>query len=389
MNPPRIGRGANRADAQFARLLDLASPAVAADASMGSMLLVAGALRAAGHSTGPAAPDPAFRAALRQRLVAVATVQAVEPISPIGRERTAVGYRTQRRVAALAGAVAIVTSVAGVGVAASRSLPGDPFYGIKRSTEGVQLWAASGNLAKGKRHLEFARTRLAEAKALPPNSSHLASTFNAMNAQTTDGTHDLIAAYLSSKSLVPLADLETFTQEQVAGLVSLAPTLPATLRSQDQQAVALLTGVVNTVNSVSHHACILCGVAGGGSPLPGVPGLTPPAGLPSVLPSITTGILPTSPPNPSRHASTAPTLPTLPISPSTGATSHSHPTLPSGLPTILPTKIPTLLPTVIPTLIPLPPSLIPTLPPLGTHHHKSPQPTLPPIPVVSSLLPGL
>jgi hypothetical protein len=374
MNAPRIPRGANRADAQFARLLDAAPSGVAADSSMGSMLLVANALRAAGHSTGPAAPDPAFRAALRQRLVAVATVQAVEPTAAIGRERTAVGYRAHRRVAALAGTFAIVISVAGVGVAASRSLPGDPFYGIKRSTEGVQLWAASGNLAKGKRHLEFARTRLAEAEALSPNSSHLASTFDAMNEQTTDGTRDLIAAYTSSGSLVPLADLETFTQQQLAGLTALAPTLPATLRSQDQQAIALLAGVVNTVNSVSHHACILCGVTGGGSPLPG--GGVPP---PSVLPS---GILPTTPANPSQHPSTAPTLP---ISPSTGATSRSHPALPSGVPTIVPTKIPT----VIPTLIPVPPSLTPTLPPLGTHHHKSPKPTLPPIPVVSSLLPGL
>jgi Domain of unknown function (DUF5667) len=388
MNGPRIGRGANRADARFAQLLDLSSPAIAADASMGSMLLVANALSAAGHSTGPAAPDPAFRAALRQRLVAVATVQAVEPITPIGRERTAVGYRVQRRVAALAGAVAIVTSVAGVGVAASRSLPGDPFYGIKRGTEGVQLWAASGNLAKGRRHLEFARTRLAEAQALPPNSSHLASTFQAMNVQTADGTHDLIAAYTASKSLVPLADLETFTQQQVAGLISLAPTLPAGLRSQDQQAITLLTGVVNTVNSVSHHACVLCTVTGGGSPLPGGGGVIPPSLLPSVLPSITTGILPTSPANPTHHASTAPTLPTPPVSPSTGATSRSHPTLPTSVPTILPTKIPTLIPTAIPTLIQLPPSLLPTLPPLGTNPHKSPKPSLPPLPI-SSLLPTL
>jgi hypothetical protein len=71
--------------------------------------------------------------------------------------------------------------------------------------------------------------------------------------------------------------------------------------------------------------------------------------------------------------------------PTSGATNHSHPSLPSGLPTILPTKLPTILPTVLP----LPTSLLPTVLPTSVHHHKHPLPTLPPLPIVSSLLPGL
>jgi hypothetical protein len=346
---------------------------------MGSMMLVASALRAAGHSAAPAAPDPAFRAALRQRLVAVATVQAVEPAIEGERARAAVGYRTQRRVAAFAGSVAIVTSLVGVGVAASRSLPGEPFYGVKRATENVQLWTASGNLAKGKRHLEFARTRLAEAQALSPNSSHLASTLAAMNTQTTDGTHDLIAAYMTSKSLVPLADLETFTREQIAGLQKLAPTLPVALRSTDTQSIQLLTGVVNTVDKVSNNACILCVVSPGGSVLPPLRHSTSPSpGQHTVVPTTK----PTPLPGTSRLNNSSPNPVTVPTS---GATSHTHQSVPSGLPTILPTKIPS----ILPTGLPLPTSLLPTALPTSVHHHKNPLPSLPPLPIVSSLLPGL
>ncbi|HEX3822975.1 MAG TPA: DUF5667 domain-containing protein [Mycobacteriales bacterium] len=383
MSPRLAGRGNNRAQAQFARLLESASPAVAGDASIASMMLVASALRTAGDHAAPAAPDPAFRAALRQRLVAVAAVQAVEPAITLGRgrngARTAVAYRAQRRVAALAGSVAIVTSLVGVGVAASRSLPGDPFYGVKRATEGVQLWTASGNLGKGRRHLEFARTRLAEAQALPPTSSHLASTLAAMNSQTTDGTHDLIAAYMSSKSLVPLADLEIFSREQIAGLQRLAPTLPVALRSTDTQSIQLLTGVVNTVEKVSNHACVLCVVSPGGSVLPPLRHSTSPSPGQHTVGPVTK---PTPLPNNSRLNGSPPNPVTVPTS---GATNHSHPSLPSGLPTILPTKLPTILPTVLP----LPTSLLPTVLPTSVHHHKHPLPTLPPLPIVSSLLPGL
>jgi hypothetical protein len=361
-------------DERFARLLD-GSPSVALDPAMGSLVLVANALRSAGHATGPAAPDPAFRAALRQRLVAVATVQAAGPAGALDAgyavTRPTVSHRAQRRLAAFAGTVAIVTSVAGVGVAAARSLPGDPFYGIKRATEGVQLWTAHGQLAKGKRHLEFARTRLAEAEALPTNSSHLASTIAAMNVQTTDGSRDLIASYQSSKSLVPLADLLTFTKEQIAGLQSLAATLPVASRGQELKSIQLLGGLVNQVDSVSGGTCVLCALSGG-APSPSSHHTTPPTRsllTPSARPSSSGGTsLPVTTPTPGVPIVVLPT-PT---------STRVFPTSP-GVP-----------PTSARVILPLP-SLSPTLPAVPLHHHKQPLPVpLPsvPLPVISTLLPG-
>jgi hypothetical protein len=340
-----------KVDEQFARLLEVSSPvAAAADPTLGVMANIANALRATANPA-PPGPDPVFRAELRQRLVAVATVQAAEPALARARSHagavSTVTSRAQRRIAALAGTIAIATSLAGVGVAAARSLPGDPFYGVKRATEAVQLWTARGDLSKGKRHLEFARTRLAEAQALPQNSSHLASTLAAMNAQTTSGSTELITAYKASKSPQALTDLVMFSHQQLIGLVKLGATLPTAVRRQELGSIGVLVGVVKQVHTVANGLCVLCGTSGGATP----------------------GSHPTTPPTPSAHPSSNPpttTLPTRSAHPSSnpptrsGSSSKPHP---SHTP-----------------LIPLP--TISSILHLH-HHHKHPLPT------VSTLLKGL
>jgi hypothetical protein len=342
---------------QFARLLDGGSPSPGGiDPALTSMTDLAGALRAAGQAPGLPSPDPAFRAALRQRLVAVGSVQVVEPVGDRSRlttrAATATKYRVQRRIAALAGVVTVATSVAGVGVAAARSLPGDPFYDVKRATENVQLWATFGDQAKGRRHLEFARTRLAEAAALSPSSSHIASTLAAMDAETKEGSSDLISAYQSSHSTVPLADLVRFSSQQVKDLTHLASTLPPGLQAKDAQSIKVVTGVVSQVHHVAHGVCVLCTPTG-----------VQPNGHTSTSPS------PTS--HPSRHHSSAPgvhpstsTHPGQSVKPtkSAGAPKHS----PS------PTKTP---------LIPIPSGPLSSL--LHPKHSKHP------VSIVSSLLGGL
>jgi len=283
----------------------------------------------------------------------VATVQAGEPALARARSHTGtvstVKSRAQRRIAALAGTIAIATSLAGVGVAAARSLPGDPFYGVKRATEAVQLWTARGDLAKGKRHLEFARTRLAEAQALPQNSSHLASTLAAMNTQTTSGSTELITAYKASKSPQALADLVIFSDQQLTGLVKLGATLPTAVRRQEVSSIGVLVGVVKQVHTVANGLCVLCGTNGRATP----------------------GSHPSTPPTPSAHPSSNP--PTHPTVRPSGSSASSHPTTRSSS-----TSRPR--PSHTP-LIPLP--TISSILHLHHHHHKRPLPT------VSTLLKGL
>jgi hypothetical protein len=369
-----MSRRSRVAEERFALWLDGGSSGAAAvDPAMRSMTLVADSLRAAGTAVGPARLDADARAAMRQRLVAVATVQAADGVATTpGRAAVAVSARTRKWLAALAGTVAIATSVSGVAVAASRSLPGDPFYGVKEATESVQLWAAHGDLAKGKRHLEFARTHLAEARKLPSNSSHLASTLTAMNSQTTQGSRELIAAYRSSKSTTPLVDLTTFSQQQYAGLTQLAPTLPPTLRAQELASIGLLRTVVEQVQTAAHGRCAQCQSLIS-------PTVTPPTGLPLPLPSGGSrpsgghaAASPTTSPEPGRHKnSTAPS--TIQVTP---------PVTVSHLPTAVPTHTP-LIP--LPTLSPNP--IVSTL--LHPHPSKTPKPLLTPLPVLSTLLGGI
>jgi hypothetical protein len=376
----------------FARLVD-GDTAVDSPAAAGLVELAA-ALRTMGRSLA-LPPDPQFQADLRRRLVAVAKVQAAEPaiagIPPVRPPSRVAGRRTgvhatrsvgrgRRVVLATAASVAVATSVAGVAVAASRSLPGSPFYDVKRATESVQLWTAHGDAAKGRRHLEFAATRLSEARRLPPTSSHLPSTLTAMDAQTRDGANDLIAASRSESSTAPLIELQQFAHQQYAGLRQLIATSPPALRLREARSAALLE-LVNSQAAALTADCTGCAgapaPAGGLSrllqgtlPVPGSglgsgangagsgPGLrghhhgngsgpTTGTGTPKPLPSLPLKL-------PSSLPSVVPTLPgpvksLLPTLPTT---------LPTSLPTLLPTKLPTLLPTKLPSLLP---SSLPTL----------------------------
>ena len=345
-----------RAD-EFNRLLE--SDVRTDDPVAGPMLAVAEALRAVPSVDGP---RPEFRTALRQRLVAVATVQGVGATErPLERVRAAGStWKVQRRLTALAAGAAVVTGITGVGLGASRSLPGQPFYGVKRATEGVQLASTLGTEARGKRHLEFARTRLHEVKALsgsnssslgPISGAHLLAapadsaehtklildTLHAMDVETRAGANDLFAAFRDSGSTEPLRALNNFSQRQYAQLQNLLGQLPVNAQPSARSSLALLAVIAtDTVHSAT-----------GGTPSTG-------PGSPAPAPSSTTH------PRPSSSA-TAPSTshPSTPGSGSTGPSkggASTPPPLPAphfsppSLPTIPPLPVTSTLPTSLPSL---------------------------------------
>jgi hypothetical protein len=91
-------------------------------------------------------PDPAFRAATRARLVAMAAVRTPEPAPVSGLKRFLAGrpddvlprWRT-RLTAGLAGAALTVTAAASLVALADGARPGDVLYDLKRGTEQTQL----------------------------------------------------------------------------------------------------------------------------------------------------------------------------------------------------------------------------------------------------------
>ncbi|HET6816598.1 MAG TPA: DUF5667 domain-containing protein [Mycobacteriales bacterium] len=243
------------------------------DPTLAPLVALSAALQSTPAIEGPA---PEFRTALRQRLVAVATVQGVGETGSVGSRvrESASAWRVQRRLAVVAGGAAAVTAVAGVGIGASRALPGDAFYGLKRADEGVQLALARGDEAKGKKHLEFAQTRLSEVKALAargdalpalvpgqpgaaalPQSgdSRIADTLRAMDEQTRAGATDLFLAYQHSGSTEPLQALNEFTVKQYADLMALLPALPADLQPPAKRSLALLRIVATDTRDLAPH----------------------------------------------------------------------------------------------------------------------------------------
>jgi hypothetical protein len=326
------------------------------DPTLAPLVALSSALQSTATTDGPA---PEFRTALRQRLVAVAAVQGVgETASVSSRVREKAGaWRVQRRIAIVAGSAAAVTAVAGVGIGASRSLPGDAFYGLKRTTESVQLALAQGDEAKGKRHLEFARTRLSEVKALaargealpalvpgepaaaglpPSGNGRLADTLRAMDDETRAGATDLFLAYQHSGSTEPLTTLHAFTVKQYDALMALLPALPSDVQPPAERSLALLRIVATDTVALAPHRS----------------GSTGPTG--------STGTHPTTRPTHKRRSGSGSSSTPKPT-PTTVSSSAGSPTG-TKQQTSPPTGVPTIPP--LPTVGPLPSDLPTTLPPL-------------------------
>ncbi|MCW2584886.1 MAG: hypothetical protein JWN55_402 [Frankiales bacterium] len=369
-----------------------------------------------------AAPRPEFRSQLRQRLVAVATVQAAADApyaTPLTRHNPLQAaaswshtHRAQRRIGVTAGVMAGVIAFTGVAVAASRSLPGAPFYGLKRAAEGVQLQFAAGDTARGTKHLQFAETRLREVRALAHGDQELAlggamtpvaasstapvaapqalggslqdrleATLRDFNSETKIGTALLQSVFRETGKPEPLRILKTFSAQQRSRLTALLPTLPATVRGDAQDSLDLVTNVGTDASQLL--ALGTCGaqcypqpapsVTSEPAPKPGVTAAPSPSAADNngVPPCVCTQPTATPEPTPATQptATAEPTSePTPTATPSDTPSPSPEPTptsSPSAPPMPLPTAIMTLLPSLPPLPLPLLPSL-PALPPLAS-----------------------
>jgi hypothetical protein len=394
---------------ELARLLDgaVAGPAVltAGHAALATRLRAVTPALAPGST-----PRPEFRAQLRQRLVAVATVQAAAAAdapyaAPLPRPRAfdaALAWthsqKAQRRLGVTAGAMAGVVAFTGVGVAASRSLPGQPFYGLKRTAEDVQLQFASGDTDRGVKHLEFAATRLREVRALAGGDSELAlaasgglptasgsrsdrmaDTLAAFDHETKAGSHLLVAVFRATGKPEPLRILQTFSTEQRSRLTALLPTLPAAVQDDAQHSLALISSVGKDANQL-----LALGTCSGEcypQPVPSIssgpvpaPGATAaPGGDNNGVPACVCG-RPTPTPDPATTSSTTtsgeptgkPSAGSTPTPAPTGTASPATSPAPGPLPTALTTLLPTPIPTLpVPTTL-LDPLITPLASPLAT-----------------------
>lgn len=222
-------------------------------------------------------PDQEFRDRLRQRLIAVGTVANSQPDS--AKSRSALSdriharrERSHRRLAFAASALTVLVITGGFAVAEShRALPGDMLYGLKRTTEQVQVSLATNDTTAGHEHLSMASTRLKEIRdligerggALGPIrytaaggtlSAHEArlviSTLHDMDKQTRDGSMLLTRTAAKSGHTKPLHDLDHWARSQRNGVRAIHALVGGAAATRAAASVHLLSQVINRVTDL-------------------------------------------------------------------------------------------------------------------------------------------
>lgn len=178
--------------------------------------------------TAPPEIDREFRTGLRAMLVATAEREgigsaaaepALEPPRP-PRTSSVLTRGPRTRSAVVAGVAVGAVAFAGMSTASANAVPGDALYGVKRSTERAQLALASSNVGRAQLYLDFARTRLAEARTL--TGGDLDRVLEDMDRDTQAGVQLLTTAAANRRDRAALDPVDHFVVDQRQALQQLA-----------------------------------------------------------------------------------------------------------------------------------------------------------------------
>lgn len=237
---------------------------------------------AAVRLTASADPDPAFRADLRAMLVAAAQRgEAGQEPAPPARRRVFIGAGGRARVAIVAGVVAGVLAVSGIAAASGDAKPGDPLYGVKRSTERAELAFAGSDAGRGHLYLDFARTRLAEAKSVTGDADNFRQALDDMDSNTRDGVKLLTAAAVNRRDPETLDAVDAFVRRQQRTIGDVLDTVDGALRARLLGSLDLLERVATRARRLRQTLTCDMTPDGGSDALGPRPGACPPASSPA------------------------------------------------------------------------------------------------------------
>jgi len=189
------------------------------------------------------APDPAFQAALRRRLMTEAAAQGIGATAT-GQEKTRVPrQRTRRRFAFAALAAGLILGLSGVATASGDAVPGDALYPVKRTTERAQLALAGSDVNRGQLYLEFARNRLVETTGLHEDQAALVTALADMDSDTVEGVRSLTTAAVERQDSAVLDALDDFTAHQRPGIVALMEDVGGEAGIRASEALSLIDEV--------------------------------------------------------------------------------------------------------------------------------------------------
>lgn len=229
-----------------------------------SAAVVAALRRLAQLSRGP---RPAFRAALRRRLVREASAPRTRPThAPPARRGRGAAHRAPRDRRQQRRAVVVVATLATgvVGVmstsATARSLPGDPFFPVKQAAQEATFVATMSDRARGERQLDLAAARLADVRRLvdrdsPHSAAAVRTALREMDSLTHSATLLLTGAYHRTRDIRPLNVLDAFTRRQRAELSALLPRIPWQARAKAGDSLSLVETIHRRTVTMLAQSC--------------------------------------------------------------------------------------------------------------------------------------
>jgi Domain of unknown function (DUF5667) len=210
-----------------------------------------------------AAPDPGFRADLRAMLVATAEREGIGATADasatlLARRPLSIGGAGARvRVAVILGIALGVLALTGISTASAGAMPGDTLYGVKRSTERAELAFAGSDLGRGQLYLDFARTRLAEAKAVG-GAARFAGVLADMDSDTRQGVRLLTTAAVDQQDPNALDAVAAFVADQQSGAGELLDKVAGASRTRLLGSLDLLERVADRAHRL--RETLTCGI---------------------------------------------------------------------------------------------------------------------------------
>jgi hypothetical protein len=214
--------------------------------------------------------EPDFRTGLRAMLIATAErdgigatagAQAAPGARPSAaratRRKTLNSPRTRARGAILIGIAAGAIAVSGMSAASENAVPGDPLYGMKRSTERAQLALATSDLSRGQLFLGFARTRLAEAVVVRGDAVGFATVLDDMDADTRLGVKLLTTSAVQRDEAAALDVIGRFVTGHRAQVTSLLDGASQVERERIAGSLGLLDQIKRRADGL--RAGLTCG----------------------------------------------------------------------------------------------------------------------------------
>ena len=338
---------------RFARAVEGGPQPVGRDNDLADDLAIVELLRAM-----DVGPDAETRARMKQRILTAPPPEKPLVLPSVRR----VGARARLAVAAAA-VLCLLLSLGGMSVLLSRdALPGDPLYGIKRTTESASLGLTFGDESRALKHLEFAATRVTEMETLAERAAEPAAQLTALadlNTDAVEGARQL-TTYATSSDESALPALRDWALAQYVKLGTLRPRLPGDAGAHADTTMWLLASIAQRAHDLAARANCSTVISGNSDTLGPLPAKDECAAA-TTDPNASSGrnpssVQPTQPgqPDPSGQApaSTEPSQSLLPGT-STPPTSQPGATTPptSGKPEI-----------TIPLPLPLPSISLPLLP---------------------------